>query len=268
MSYALGFIGFGKMAQAIWNGLLDAGYLTPQSVCFVEKSPERARCIEEEFGLTPVSLQTLIESTETILIAIKPQQLSDLFPTPVQSAKATLVISILAGTPLSTLATLFPTMSRCRVMPNTPALVGECMSGISFCETATATQVDWVMDMFSCIGKAMLLPESELDLVTGISGSGPAFFYQLAIYVRDYAKAQGLTPEDALTLVSQTMIGAGRMLQESGSSPETLIHEVSSPNGTTVKGLETMNNSAIETDFTQVIDAARKRSIELKNAAS
>ena len=123
-------------------------------------------------------------------------------------------------------------------MPNTPAVVGAGMSALAFNSTVTQRYQSIAKDLFNCLGETVEVPENMIDVVTGISGSGPAFMYKLAISMAQAGKLEGLDNDTALKLAAQTMVGAGKMLLEAGKSPETLIEDVSSPNGTTVAGLK------------------------------
>ncbi|MBT5856223.1 pyrroline-5-carboxylate reductase [bacterium] len=256
----VGFIGFGKMAEAMYQGMQVAELW--ESACVVEHSEQRLVDIKQSYGLEGVTLQDCVASSDVVFFCVKPQQIDGILDQCKDVApQDKMWVSILAGTPISVFENANADMAVCRVMPNTPALVGEGMLAWVANSAVTDTQKKWLSDIFSACGESMeFAEESAMDVVTGISGSGPAFLYQLADAIASEGVAQGLDYDQALGLISQTMIGAGLMMQASERSPKELISDVSSPNGTTVAGLTKMSDTSITEDIKAVVRAAIDRS--------
>ncbi len=242
----LGFIGFGKMGQAIWRGLQK-----PDVLVYEKES-------------SPNDLVTLVTNANIIFFCVKPQNIADIFDQfPKTDISQKCLISILAGTPISTFEKhLGKNIQMVRVMPNTPAILGAGMSVLSFKNVSENFQ-RLAIEIFSSLGKTEILSEEMLDVVTGISGSGPAFMYRIADDIAKAGQSQGLNYSQALKLIAQTMVGAGKMLMESKKTPQELIAEVSSPGGTTLAGLSFFDKSHIDHDIQQVVLAAITRAREL-----
>lgn len=254
----LGFIGFGKMAQAIYtsadNTLFTCSYYDPHL---------------PESTIPQRSLPQLIETADLILLCIKPQSLNDLKNQwPQISLEGKHIVSILAGTTLAQLETAFGKIAITRVMPNTPALVGQSMSAFTHNDYVTPAQKTTLLSLLNQCGHTQEVPETLMNIITAVSGSGPAFFYKIADAIAKSAQEHNLSYETAITLTAQTMIGAGHMLLEANKTPQTLINDVSSPNGTTVAGLSVMANSPIENILKDTINAAYNRAIDLSKGDS
>ena len=259
-----GFIGAGKMAEAIISGALDKSVLKKNEIFAYEINPERKKYISEKYAVTFVDLKLLFLNTKFILIAVKPQNILDLlqeikgFVTPEHT-----LISILAGTKMQTFQKeLGKNCNLVRVMPNTPALVKKGMSALAFSDSISQAAKDFVLQVFQGIGETIEVSESQIDMVTALSGSGPAYFYYLAdVFAKQGSKELGY--DKALHLIAQTMIGAGEMLKKSGKLPDELIKDVSSPGGTTVAGLAKLQVQELENTIASTVKAAHQRSIEL-----
>ena len=254
----LGFIGFGKMAQALYSRadktLFTCSYYDPHL---------------PEATIPQLSLPQLIETSDLILLCIKPQSLSELKNQwPQISLEGKHIVSILAGTTLAQLETAFGKIAITRVMPNTPALVGQSMSAFTHNKHVTPAQKTSLLSLLNQCGHTQEVPENLMNIITAISGSGPAFFYKIADAIAQSGKEHNLDYETAIVLTAQTMIGAGHMLLEANKTPQTLINDVSSPNGTTVAGLSIMTNSPIESILKETINAAYNRAIDLSKGDS
>ncbi|MSR89275.1 MAG: pyrroline-5-carboxylate reductase [Candidatus Margulisbacteria bacterium] len=254
----LGFIGFGKMAQAIYSRAdkthFTAHYYDPHL---------------PQSKITQLPLSQLIETSDLLLLCIKPQSLNDLKNQwPQISLEGKHLVSILAGTTLSQLKAVFGNSALTRVMPNTPALVGQSMSAFTHNDHVTPAQKTTLLSLLKKCGHTQEVPENLMNIITAVSGSGPAFFYKIADAIAKSAQEHTLSYENAITLTAQTMIGAGHMLLEANKTPQTLINDVSSPNGTTVAGLSIMANSPIENILKETINAAYNRAIELSQGDS
>ncbi|MFC1751997.1 pyrroline-5-carboxylate reductase [Thermoproteota archaeon] len=261
----IGFIGFGKMAESIWKGISAANLADSQSCAFTDIDESRKNLAQNTYNLRFQPLAELVAQSTVILIAVKPQNIKELlinFPKIELSNKV--IISIAAGIPAAVFENyLDKTVQIARVMPNTPACIGEGMSCLSFNSQCTSENIKYCKSIFKSLGEMIVIPEVHMDTVTGISGSGPAFFYRIAEAVTDLGQELGLTYEQAITITAQTLAGAGKMMLKSGKSPQELISDVASPNGTTSAGLEIFNTTQIESDIKRVIKSAIARAKEL-----
>ena len=255
----LGFIGFGKMAEALWGGFQQEG-----THLFCESHSERTEEIQSKYPLQSRSLPDLVKESDIILVCIKPQQVPSLLSQLEQSQNTSptpLWVSICAGTQVATYEhVLGDNTPIVRVMPNTPILIQEGMSALYFNKACTQQHQTTIQELFKPTGRTLTLNnETLIDSVTGISGSGPAFCYQIALAVSEAGQRNGLTKKESLTLMAQTMIGAGTLLLEGNQTPESLIADVSSPNGTTVAGLDQFQRTTISQDLQSVIQASIDR---------
>ncbi|RAP34325.1 pyrroline-5-carboxylate reductase [Candidatus Marinamargulisbacteria bacterium SCGC AG-439-L15] len=264
--YKLGFIGFGKMAEAIYQGISQRSLVSDERICFSEHNESRTSQVASSLGIKSLSIEELVQSSDIVLLCVKPQQVQEVLSQfPKQLYATTCVVSILAGTPVRTLSDILGADAQvCRAMPNTPLLLGEGMTALYRGHTVSDDNWTAVCDVFSTAGQVVDVDdESLLDVVTGVSGSGPAFLYRLASDIAELGTKEGLSNELSLQLIAQTMVGAGKMLLGSGKSPETLIQDVSSPNGTTVAGLDQFDKTQLSLDMQSVVQASIDRAREL-----
>jgi pyrroline-5-carboxylate reductase len=254
-------IGGGKMGEALVGGLIDAEWAPPDEITVVE--PVEAR--REELAKTYEGLAVVeaAASLDDVLVAVKPNHCEA-----VCSAIAPLgprrILSIAAGVTTASLETWLPVGTRVvRAMPNTPALVGAGMAAISAGTHADSDDLGWAGAILSSVGEVVVLAESAMDAVTGVSGSGPAYLFLLAEALVDAGVAVGLDAGTADTLVRQTLLGAARLLAESGEAPEQLRTNVTSPGGTTAEGIAVFEAAGLRGIVADVVSAATRRSREL-----
>ncbi|MBX3424104.1 MAG: pyrroline-5-carboxylate reductase [Pirellulales bacterium] len=263
----LGFIGSGRMATALARGCVAAG-LTSAEQIHASDPVEGAR-ISFAAAVTGASVgddnAAVLAACDTIVLAVKPQMMADVLAgVRTQAASRHLFVSIAAGKTLAWLAEQLPPETRLvRVMPNTPCLIGEGASCFSRGAAATDADASLVEQLLGSVGLAREVDESLLDAVTGLSGSGPAFVYTAIEAMAAGAVAKGMSPELALELAAATARGAAGMIRETGLSPAELRAQVTSPGGTTLAGLQTLENMAGAAAFQAAVEAAAKRSIEL-----
>lgn len=260
----LAVIGGGRMGEAIVGGLIEARTYAPDSITVAEPSARRRDVLAAEFGVRTAVDYREAERADTVVLAVKPQVIDAVVTGLSAELGGSLLVSIAAGVSCARLEALLPAGTAVvRVMPNTPALVGEAMSVVSGGSEASAEQVEAVRSLFAGIGTAIVLPEAHQDIATAISGSGPAYF---ALVVESLTRAgvrHGLSRDIAQTLATQTMLGTAKMLSETGVHPESLIDGVSSPAGTTIAALEALESRALRATFAEAVSAAVKRSKEL-----
>jgi pyrroline-5-carboxylate reductase len=263
----LGFLGAGRMATALAQGCVKAGLVPAASVLASDPSDAARNKFEREVAgarTTPDNVAVLAAS-DVVVLAVKPQMMAGVLAGTRGAVEPRhLVISIAAGITLARLAAALPAGTRLiRVMPNTPCLIGLGASCYSHGATATAADAALVERLLASVGKAFAVDEPQLDAVTGLSGSGPAFIYTVIESMAAGGAAGGLSPELALELAAQTALGAASMLSATGLSPAELRDQVTSPGGTTLAGLEVLRRLDGAAAFRAAVEAATKRSIEL-----
>jgi pyrroline-5-carboxylate reductase len=264
----LSVIGTGKMGCAIVKGLLDQHLLPAGRVTGSDASDEARRAflaLAADGGLNWAAAPAdAVRGAEVVLIAVKPQNMAELLPQLAAADSGTLFISIAAGITLARLeAALGVHRPIFRVMPNTPLMVGEGVTAYAANRGVAAGHHEILKTIFGVTGRVFAVDEQQLDAVTALSGSGPAFFALLAAGFAKAAVSEGLPEELALPMALQTMRGSAALLQQSGMTPEQLIAQVSSKGGTTVAGLEVMRGSALENILAATVSAAANRSREL-----
>lgn len=262
----IGFLGAGRMATALAHGWLAAGLTAADRVLASDPLPQAREAFAAATGLrTTASNREVVAASDLLVLAVKPQTMKALLAEirPVTTARH-LVVSIAAGIPLRLLAEGLGADRRLvRVMPNTPCLVGASASGYSPAETATEEDIALVDRLLNAVGRAFALPEHLLDAVTGLSGSGPAFVYIMIEALSDGGVRVGLPRDVATALAAQTVMGAAKMVLETGSHPGVLKDAVASPGGTTIAGLHALERGGLRAALMDAVEAATRRSAEL-----
>jgi pyrroline-5-carboxylate reductase len=266
----IGFIGAGNMASAIIRGLIGTGTLPAQRILAADPDAKRLGTLESELGVR-VSADNVhvVRESDVVVLATKPQTFPQVLPL-VSGALSpdTLVISIAAGISTRLIEHAFPEGMRVvRTMPNTPALVGAGATAIAGGTHATDGDLDLAETLFRSVGLAVRVPEAQIDAVTGLSGSGPAYVFSMIEALRDAGTGEGLPEETALRLASQTVFGAARLLLEEGEPPEVLRQRVTSPGGTTRAGLDALDAAGFADALRAAVRAATRRSEELGKIA-
>lgn len=262
----IGFIGAGNMAEAMIRGLLEAKLVTADQLMASDIVQARRQQIHQRYGV-----QTLAEGREVaakasiLILAVKPQDMEAALNEIAAFVDQTkTIISIAAGTPITFIADRLPAKARIiRVMPNAPALVLAGAAGIAKGEHATALDLQIAEAIFSAVGKAVVVEEKHLDAVTGLSGSGPAYVFLFIEALADAGVKMGLTREVSRLLAAQTVLGAAKMLLESGRHPAELKDMVASPGGTTIAGLHALERGGLRGILMEAVEAATIRSREL-----
>ena len=264
-SIPVGVIGAGVMGEAIIAALISYG-VSPTTITISEKRKDRSDELSNRYGINVAEIDDNVSTAQVLLLVVKPQDITGVL----EEIKADflpgcLVISFVAGKEISYIADLIGTGANpvIRVMPNTPTLVGVGMSAISCCELVTAEQREFVLGFLGAVGKVIEVDEELQDAVTATSGSGPAYFFRFVEAMVDGAKELGLSHEIATLLTVQTMLGAAKLLENSGKSASTLRENVTSPNGTTAAALASFETDQISTMVATAMKAARNRSQEL-----
>ncbi len=252
------------MAEALLKGILGAQLFAAKHITVTDVRSDRLDFLEKTYHVRTSLNNTLAaDSADIVLLAIKPQTMAAVLQDIGEVIKPqTLLISIAAGIPLSVLQ-YKPQWKAVRAMPNTPALVGSGMAALAAGKMISPEDKTVAEALFNAVGRTVWVEEGQLDAVTALSGSGPAFVYRLIDHMARCGTDLGLAPDIARQLTVQTFIGAARMVMETGETPEELVRKVSSPNGTTVAGLAVLDKSSIKEILLQTLETAKQRSREL-----
>ncbi|MEL7158432.1 MAG: pyrroline-5-carboxylate reductase [Actinomycetota bacterium] len=256
---ALQIIGGGKMGQALLGGLLAADWAGPDDLAVVEVLPElRAELVERFPG---VDVRSVPLSDIDTMVAVKPHFVVDVcrgLHTP------TRVLSVAAGITLAAMEDAVPSGTPViRVMPNTPALVGVGAAALSGGSSATEADVEWATGILRAVGEVVVVTEAQLDAVTGLSGSGPAYVFLVAEALIDAGVSAGLPAEVATTLATQTLLGAATLLAQGEGTAAEQRAAVTTPAGTTAAGLRVLEQRAVRAAFIDAVQAATDRSRQL-----
>ncbi|MGA2034242.1 MAG: pyrroline-5-carboxylate reductase [Thermoguttaceae bacterium] len=265
----IGLIGAGQMATALAQGFVRSGLVRAEDLLASDPSAEaRSRFARATGGRTVADNLQVAAQADVLFLAVKPQQMAKvLAELKGRIAAGGLVVSIAAGIRLSSLAAALGGDARLiRVMPNTPCLIGKGACGYALGERATAADGQLVARLLAAVGLAFEVEEKLLDAVTGLSGSGPAFVYVIIEALSDGGVRMGLPRQMATALAAQTVLGAAEMVASSGEHPGVLKDRVTSPGGTTIAGLQALEEGGLRAALMAAVEAATQRSTELAAA--
>jgi len=254
-------VGGGKMGEALVGGAVRGNFASTSEIAVVEALPGRRDELSAAFpGLSVGS--SMPEEPEGVVIAVKPADVEAACAA-IRAARPGRVLSIAAGVTLARLEEWLPSLPVVRAMPNTAALVGAGAAAIAAGTAAGPADLDWAEDVLGAVGLVVRVPEKALDAVTGLSGSGPAYVFLVAEALVDAGVLVGLDRSTSAALTRQTLLGAARLLDETGQLPEELRAAVTSPAGTTAAGLRVLEQRAVRAAFVDAVAAATLRSQEL-----
>ncbi len=263
----IGFVGAGNMGEAMIRGILAAKLVAPEEVIVQDVAPGRADVLRGRFGVSVAKdLAELFGRCGTVIFAVKPQAVKEaLRAVPSRAARGKLVISIAAGVPTRIFVAALGEGARVvRAMPNTPAQVGMGSTGLFFAGDIPAEEKERARKIFASFGEVAEFPREELlDVVTALSGSGPAYAFLFIEALAEGAVRAGMARADAIRLAAATVEGAGRMVRETGRHPAELKDMVTSPAGTTAAGVAALETGAFRGTVQQAVFAAWQRSREL-----
>jgi pyrroline-5-carboxylate reductase len=268
MTYELGVIGAGNMAEAIVRGVLSGKLYRADQIIAADISPQRRELFEKQLGIHAVADNAeAARDAHTVIFSVKPQQLQAALGGLGQAmSQSTLVISIMAGVSSARIEQALGGGKPWRVirtMPNTPMLVGEGMVAVAAGAHATAGDVALARRIFEAGATVLELPEDKIDAVTALSGSGPAYFFFLVEQMVKAGTEMGLTAQQAHTLATRTAVGAAKMMLSSKDSPQELRRKVTSPGGTTQAAIETMESRGVPAAIVAALHRAEQRGKEL-----
>lgn len=264
-SKRVGFIGAGAMAEALLKGFIGTGLLTADQCTLSDVSEQRLTYIATQYkaNITQDNRQLTTQS-DILLLAVKPQVIAKVLDEigPYINNK-TVVISIVAGICLKNLEIKLRDNPVIRVMPNTPVAVGAGMAAVSLGSFATNEHGQLAMSLFGAVGKAVIVTENLMDAVTGLSGSGPGYAFVLIDALADAGVRVGLNRETSILLAAQTLMGAAKMVLDTGEHPAKLRDMVTSPAGTTIAGIHVLEKNGVRAALIDAVVEATKRSAEL-----
>jgi pyrroline-5-carboxylate reductase len=267
----IAFLGSGNMAGALVRGLLASGATTPDQILCVDVRKERLAELQKVHGVrTGGDNREATRWADVVVLATKPQIFDRLLPEVAATLRPeTLVVSIAAGVPIEAIEAKFDPGARViRTMPNTPATVDAGATAISRGTHATDEDVALVESIFRCTGITVVLDEVLLDAVTGLSGSGPAYIFLIIEALSDAGVKVGLHRDSALLLAAQTVLGSAKLLLETGEHPGRLKDMVTSPGGTAIAGLHTLESGGLRKTLIDAVEAATARAKQLGEETS
>jgi pyrroline-5-carboxylate reductase len=262
----VGFLGAGKMGEALARGLLKAQLVPAERLLLSDADSARRRAVARQLGVRVLSDNAaLVRASDIVVVALKPGVVREGLPALAASVQPKhLIISIAAGVTLAELEGMLPAGTRAvRVMPNTPSLVGCGAAAYALGRHATKADGERVEQMLGSVGLCVAVPERLLDAVTGLSGSGPAFVALVMEALADGGVLCGLPREVALKLAVQTVLGSARLVQETGQAPAALKDMVASPGGTTIEGIKVLERGGLRAALIQAVEAATQKSRDL-----
>ncbi|WP_158861945.1 pyrroline-5-carboxylate reductase [Leifsonia sp. AG29] len=272
----IAMLGAGSMGRAILSGLLEPTVSVSGGIRVTNRSEERAAELAGLPGVTayatasdPDANRRAVEGARLVIVAVKPGMVPGLLTEIADSLQpGAVVVSVAAGVTTATFESLLPdSVAVVRSMPNTPAVVGRAVTGISPGLRSEPEDLALVRTLFETVGEVVEVPESQLDALSTISGSGPAYVFLLIEALTDAAVRKGFTPEQAAALVNGTFLGAAELLVSSGEEPAELRRRVTSPNGTTERAIAVLQEADLPDLFARATDAALARARELAAGA-
>lgn len=262
----IGFLGAGNMAEALIRGLVHGGVVPAERIVASAPRPERRDELVAAYGITAVADNAAVAArAELLVLSVKPQILERVVrEVATHVAPTALVVSVAAGVDTATIESHLPSGARVvRAMPNTPALVRAGATAIARGRHATDADLGEARLIFDAVGLTVVLDESQLDAVTGLSGSGPAYIFLILEALADAGVKVGLSRRNAQRLAAQTVMGSAKLLLDTDEHPGRLKDMVTSPGGTAIAGLHTLEQGGLRTTLINAVETATKRAREL-----
>ncbi|MEM9730461.1 MAG: pyrroline-5-carboxylate reductase [Myxococcota bacterium] len=262
----LAFVGAGNMAGALIRGLVGTRTVLANQITAADPDDSRLAVLSRDLEVRTTNDNTeAVADADVVLLAVKPQMFGQVLPAIADALRQdALVVSIAAGISTSRIERdLRPETRVIRTMPNTPALVGVGATAVAAGTHATDEDTQMAATLFESVGLVLRVPENQIDAVTGLSGSGPAYVFAMIESLRDAGIREGIEPKTALALATQTVRGAAELLLQRGETPEALRQKVTSPGGTTLAGLKALDDRGFQAALLGAVRAATRRSVEL-----
>ena len=267
----VGFVGGGNMGEALVRGLVESNVVPGDKILLADVRADRVRQLADQYGLHAVTGNAaLVSEADVVILAVKPQVMAPVLRETLPAlGRRPLLISLAAGVSTATITSVLGTYPRLiRVMPNTPALVLQGVTAIARTPGLAQDDLETAQEIFAAVGRVVVLDEEQLDAVTGLSGSGPAYVAIVVEALADGGVKMGLDRTTAMTLAIQTVLGAATLLVETGMHPAALKDMVSSPGGTTIAGIGALEEGGIRATFIRAVERATQRSRELGRGPS
>jgi pyrroline-5-carboxylate reductase len=260
------FIGAGNMAEAVVSGIVSKQVVGAEEICVTDINEDRLAHFVEQYGVgRSFENSAAVADADVVILSVKPQIFPAVWPEIEGALKPdALVVSIMAGIPSAKIAGGNP-IRVVRVMPNTPSLIGEGAAGIAAGELATDADLQIAEQLLGAVGTTVIVKEEEIDAVTALSGSGPAYVFYLLESMLEAAEKMGLERGISRELALATVIGAAKLMQETGDNADTLRNKVTSKGGTTAAAINTMEERGVKESVVAALLAAQTRSRELAN---
>jgi pyrroline-5-carboxylate reductase len=266
MGKMLGFIGGGNMAQAIIGGIVKSKLYSPENIIVADLFEKTLETVSEKYGVKVTKDNNdSAKNADILILAVKPQFYGVVIEGIKNEVKEdAIIVSIAAGKDTKSIREAFgKNIKVVRVMPNTPALVGEGMAGICSNELVTKEELEQITSIFESLGQAEIVPEKLMDVVTSVSGSSPAYVYMFIEAMADAAVLDGMPRNQAYKFASQAVLGAAKMVLETGMQPGQLKDMVCSPGGTTIEAVATLEEKGLRSAVISAMRACTKKSISL-----
>ncbi|HWJ02110.1 MAG TPA: pyrroline-5-carboxylate reductase [Verrucomicrobiae bacterium] len=262
----VGFVGAGSMTEALLKGIVNSGTVAAKNILVTNKeNTDRLARLVQTWQVAKCSKEELVRSADVVILAVKPKDIAEVLKQIGGSLRqGQLVISVAAGIPTAFIEDFCPVgVQVIRAMPNTSCTVLASATAIATGKYADAEAASIAIKLFSSVGKVEQVAEEQLDVITGLSGSGPAYVYYMVEALEQAGEQLGLPKEMALKLATQTVFGAAKMLLETGEQPTHLRTKVSSPGGTTLAGLQALRTHGFHEALCEAVKAASARSKEM-----
>lgn len=259
----IGFIGCGNMASAMMGGIVKNQICSPKEITVHDLLPAAVERVQSAYDVTPASSnQAVVEQSQIIVLAVKPQFYEDVIREIAPSVQENqIIVTIAPGKTLAWLGEVFgKELPIVRTMPNTPAMVGEGITAVCPNENVAPEMLDSVLKMLGGFGKAEVIPERLMDAVVAVSGSSPAYIFMLIEAMADAAVAEGMPRQQAYTFASQAVLGSAKMVLETGKHPGELKDMVCSPAGTTIEAVQVLEETGFRSSVMQAMRVCAKKS--------
>lgn len=262
MSARIGFIGAGKMAEALISGLIAKNVFGPDEIVACAPSEKTRDHMCQTYGIRMYGKASdMVPGTDLLVLAVKPAQVADVFVREgVRPRAGSVVLSVVAGLTVERLKSYVPDCKVVRVMPNHCVAVLEGAMGYTTDGTLSEEELAEVRSVFDAVGLAVEIPENQMDVITGLAGSSPAFMYMIIDAMADAGVLNGLRRDAAIRLAAQSMLGSAKMVLETGKHPDVLRDEVCSPAGTTIEGVRAAEDMGLRPAMIAAVDAATAKS--------
>ena len=262
MFKTIGICGIGNMGKAMLNGIVTSGLIAPKNIFIYDLDSKTTGDLKKKLKVNVAASESeLVKKSDAVIFALKPYVIGAVLDAVKGQVGKTVIISIAAGVTIDRLAQhLNKTAKIIRVMPNTPAMVGEGMAALAPNDKVTEAEATAANAVFNSFGKAEIVPESMIDVVCGLSGSGPAFVYMFIEALADGAVLEGMPRAMAYKFAAQTVLGSAKMVLETGEHPGQLKDNVSSPGGTTIEGVSVLEEKGFRSAAIDAVVAATEKS--------